>query len=189
LKDHLGVMRAFAEHVPADLDAHLLLAGPDPEAVADDPEGQSTFDELHDAWQQLPDDVRRRVHLSSLPMDDLEENAAVVNAIQRRADVIVQKSLAEGFGLTVAEAMWKGRPVVGSRVGGIQDQIRDGESGMLVGPTDGAAFGKAVSRLLSDREAAARLGAAGHSRVREEYLAPRFLCRYLGLVDSVMTRP
>ena len=66
---------------------------------------------------------RARIHLACLPMDDVEENAAMVNALQRRADVVVQKSLAEGFGLTVAEAMWKARPVVASRVGGIQDQI------------------------------------------------------------------
>ena len=65
-------------------------------------------------------------------MDDVEENAAMVNAIQRRADVVVQKSLAEGFGLTVAEAMWKARPVVASRVGGIQDQIEDGVTGVLI---------------------------------------------------------
>ena len=65
-------------------------------------------------------------------MDDLQENAAIVNALQRRADVVVQKSVAEGFGLTVAEAMWKARPVVASAVGGIQDQIVDGESGVLV---------------------------------------------------------
>ena len=65
-------------------------------------------------------------------MDDVDENAAMVNALQRRADVVVQKSIAEGFGLTVAEAMWKRRPVVGTRVGGIQDQIVDGESGLLI---------------------------------------------------------
>ena len=65
-------------------------------------------------------------------MDDADENAVIVNALQRRADVVVQKSLAEGFGLTVAEAMWKGRPVVATRVGGIQDQIEDGTTGCLV---------------------------------------------------------
>jgi trehalose synthase len=75
-------------------------------------------------------------------MDDLEENAAMVNALQRRADVIVQKSLAEGFGLTVAEAMWKARPVLASRVGGIQDQITHDRSGLLLDdPSDLAAFG------------------------------------------------
>ena len=70
-----------------------------------------------------------------LPMVDADENAVIVNALQRRADVIAQKSLAEGFGLTVAEAMWKGRPVVASSVGGIQDQIEDGRTGLLVDPT------------------------------------------------------
>jgi trehalose synthase len=186
LKDPVGVMHAFAEHVSPSLQAHLLLAGPDPDAVADDPEGRSTFDGVRKAWSELPDEVRSRVHLSSLPMDDLEENAAIVNAIQRRADVVVQKSLAEGFGLTVAEAMWKGRPVIGSRVGGIQDQIEDGESGRLVEPTDAYGFGAAVTQLLADRDDAARLGAAGHARVRTEYLAPRFLSRYLTLVDSLI---
>jgi trehalose synthase len=185
LKDHAGVMRAFTAHVPPELGAHLLLAGPDPAAISDDPEGQSTFDQLEDAWRQLPPQHRRRVHLACLPMTDPEENAAIVNAIQRRSDVMVQKSLAEGFGLTVAEAMWKGRPVIGSRVGGIQDQIEPGRSGLLVEPTDDSALADAVVRLLQDRDAAAAFGAAAQERVREEYLAPRFLSRYLVLVDEV----
>ena len=70
--------------------------------------------------------ARRRVHVASLPTVDVEENAAIVNALQHHAAVVVQKSLAEGFGLTVAEAMWKQRPVVASRIGGIRDQIVDG---------------------------------------------------------------
>ena len=94
--------------------------------MADDPEGAEVFDEVEAAWRELPRGSRRRVHLALLPMDDADENAVIVNALQRRADVVAQKSLAEGFGLTVAEAMWKGRPVVASRVGGIQDQIEDG---------------------------------------------------------------
>ena len=72
------------------------------------------------------------MHLASIPMDDVDENAIIVNALQRHAAVVVQKSLVEGFGLTVTEAMWKGRPVVASRVGGIQDQITDGRDGLLV---------------------------------------------------------
>src|SRR5207237_5218645 len=127
---------------------HLVLAGPSTESVADDPEGADVFTSVRDAWHELAPAVRRRVHLASLPMDDLEENAAIVNALQRHSRVVVQKSLAEGFGLTVAEAMWKGRPVIGSRVGGIQDQIADGETGRLVDPTDGAGLGSAVSQLL-----------------------------------------
>ena len=72
------------------------------------------------------------MHLAAIAMDDVDENAIIVNALQRHAAVVVQKSLVEGFGLTVTEAMWKGRPVVASRVGGIQDQITDGRDGLLV---------------------------------------------------------
>ena len=85
-------------------------------------------------------------------MDDPEENAAIVNALQRHAAVVVQKSLAEGFGLTVAEAMWKGRPVVASAVGGIQDQIEDGVTGVLLDdPRDLAAFGAALAACSTTR--------------------------------------
>src|SRR5882672_11752385 len=104
----------------------------------------------------------------------------MVNALQRRSDVIVQKSLAEGFGLTVAEAMWKARPTVGSRVGGIQDQIEHGRSGLLVDdPEDLAALGRMVEGLLNDRAAAATMGANARTRVTQEYLAPTYLSRYL----------
>ena len=120
----------FAEGIAPSTDAHLVLAGPARAAVADDPEGAAVLEEVDGAARAAcPTRLRERVHLLSLPMDDIEENAAIVNALQRRADVVVQKSLAEGFGLTVAEAMWKARPVVASAVGGIQDQIVDGESG------------------------------------------------------------
>ena len=113
------------------------------------------------------------MHLVSLPMDDADENAAMVNAIQRRADVVVQKSLAEGFGLTVAEAMWKARPVVGSRVGGIQDQIADGETGLLVEPLRPRRLRAGdPQRLLADEQLAARLGAAARERIRQDFLEP-----------------
>jgi trehalose synthase len=120
-------------------------------------------------------------------MDDLDENAAIVNALQRRADVVVQKSLAEGFGLTVAEAMWKERPLVGSRTGGIQDQIEQPRSGLLVDdPEDLAAFGAAVERLLKDPEDANRMGKEGHRRVCREYLAPVRLTREIRLIEQVI---
>ena len=120
------MVRAFAEHIAGQVPAHLVLAGPAADSVTDDPEGSAVFAEVARAWHRLPGPIQRRVHLASLPMADVEENAAIVNALQRRATVVVQKSLAEGFGLTVAEAMWKERPVVASRIGGIQDQIVDG---------------------------------------------------------------
>ena len=143
---------------------------------------------MNGAWHGLPDDIRRRVHLASLPMADLEENAAIVNALQRHATVVVQKSLAEGFGLTVAEAMWKGRPVVGTRVGGIQDQIVDGESGVLVSdPHDLAEYGAAVTDLLRNPERAERIGAAAHERVRDSFLGPYSLMRYFGLIQRLIS--
>jgi len=111
-----------------------------------------------------------------------------VNALQRHAEVVAQKSLAEGFGLTVAEAMWKRRPVVGSRVGGIQDQITDGTSGLLVDPTDLKAFGGAVSALIQDMGFAQAIGHAARNRVRARFLPPHFLGAHLELVDRILTR-
>ena len=155
LKDHVGVLHGFVDHVADGLGAHLVLAGPAADSVRDDPEGTEVLRQVQQAWSSLPGFKRARVHLACLPMDDLEENGAIVNALQRRADVIVQKSLAEGFGLTVTEAMWKARPIVASQVGGIQDQITHGHSGLLVpDPTDLRSFGGAVRKLLADPERA-----------------------------------
>ena len=109
LKDPAGVLAGFVEGIAPRTDAHLLIAGPAVAAVTDDPEGLEVFEEVLARRAALPEEMRARVHLVSLPMDDPAENAAMVNALQRRATVVVQKSLAEGFGLTVAEAMWKGR--------------------------------------------------------------------------------
>ena len=171
LKDPLGVLEGFARHL-RDPGVHLVLAGPQSGGVADDPESEAVYGEVAAAWRGLEPEVRRRAHLVSLPMYDLDENGAMVNAIQRRADVVVQKSVAEGFGLTVAEAMWKARPVVATCVGGIQDQIRDGETGVLVAdPRDLDAFGAAVRGLLDDPERARRMGEEGRRRVLERYLS------------------
>ena len=186
LKDPIGVLRCFAGHC-RHVEAHLLLAGPSVAEVADDPEGDGVLAEVRAEWKRLPTDVRERVHLACLPMDDIEENAAMVNAIQRRADVVLQKSLAEGFGLTVAEAMWKARPVVASRIGGIQDQIVDGESGLLVDdPTDLAGAAKAIDSLLGNPERAAAIGSAARERVRESFLGTRHLVQYFRLIEKML---
>jgi len=186
LKDPVGVLAGFVEHVSADEAPHLVLAGPDVAAVADDPEGAGVLAEVQAAWEALPRTARRRVHLAMLPMEDADENAVIVNALQRRSDVVVQKSIAEGFGLTVAEAMWKGRPVVATTVGGIQDQIEDGVTGRLVAPHDLAAFGRRVSELLADPHAAERMGVAAQAQVREHFLGPRHLGQYVELLESVL---
>lgn len=109
-------------------------------------------------------------------MADPDEAAAIVNALQRQATVVVQKSFAEGFGLTVAEAMWKRRPVVGSAVGGIVDQIVSGETGWLVrDPADLDEYAHAVGGLLADRAEASRMGERGYDRARSYFLADRHL--------------
>lgn len=187
LKDPVGVLRGFAEHAAPRCDAHLVLAGPSAESVSDDPEGAGVLEEVTAAWRGLPGGVRARVHVASLPMDDLEENAAIVNAVQRRSTVVVQKSLAEGFGLTVAEAMWKGRPVVASAVGGIKDQVIDGETGILLDdPADLAAYGDALCRLVDDADTAERMGTAARERVREHFLAPRHLGQWVDVVAGLL---
>jgi trehalose synthase len=189
LKDPVGVLQGFARHVPDELGVHLLLAGPAAASVSDDPESDQVLQQVRRAGAALPRAARDRVHLACLPMEDLEENGAMVNAIQRRADVIVQKSLAEGFGLTVAEAMWKARPVLASRVGGIQDQIRHGTSGLLLeDPSDVVGFGRGIQTLLTDRDQARRMGEAAHRRVREDYLAPRRLTQELDLIEQLAGR-
>ncbi len=180
------MMEGFCRHVPAALDIQLVLAGPSPESIADDPEGEETLDDLRRAWEELPAPWRRRVHIACLPMGDLEENAAIVNALQRRSDVIVQKSLAEGFGLTVAEAMWKEVPVVATAVGGIQDQIEPGVNGVLLDdPHDHAALGRALVELVEEPEKRRLLGRRARTSVRDRYLAPCYLSRFLELALSV----
>jgi trehalose synthase len=186
LKDPRGLLELFARYV-GDPETHLALVGPVTWAVADDPEGAAVYGDVAESWRRLPDEVRRRVHLASLPMDDLDENAAMVNAIQRRADAIVQKSLAEGFGLTVAEAMWKGKPVIASGVGGIQDQIVDGESGVLIDdPADLEGFATAIQRVLADPAEAERLGAGARARVKDRFLAIGRLREYVALIASLI---
>jgi len=129
------------------------------------------------------------VHLCSLPMEDVEENAAIVNALQRHASVVVQKSLAEGFGLTVAEAMWKRRPVVASRIGGIRDQIEDGRSGVLLpDPRDLEQVGVAITELLADGARAQQIGLAAQRRVQQQFLGPHHLGRYFEVIHRVASK-
>jgi trehalose synthase len=185
MKDPAGVLRGFVEleKKRAAHGAQLILAGPNVRGVADDPEGPQVFEEVERMWRDLPESLRENVHLVQLPTTDNEENAAMVNALQRHAAVIVQKSLREGFGLTVTEALWKRRPVVASAVGGIQDQIRDGVDGLLVhDPTDPNELARLLDRVLSDPELAQRLGDAGYERVREHYLSIAALEHWAELV-------
>jgi len=187
LKDMAGVLTGFADHI-GDLpdDMHLMLAGPETSGVTDDPEGPEVFAECRALRLERSPAVQQRIHLCSIPMDDGDENAFIVNALQRHAAVVVQKSLVEGFGLTVTEPMWKGRPVIASRVGGIQDQIVHGESGLLLDdPADLDAYVAALDRVLSERGLATRLGRAARERVRDRYLGDRHLMQYGDLFERL----
>ncbi|MEN9798030.1 MAG: Trehalose synthase [Pseudomonadota bacterium] len=189
LKDMAGVMDGFARVADALDGAHLALVGPNVAGVEDDPEGAEVFEACIRRWRTLPHALRRRIQLVCLPMQDRDENAAIVNALQRHAAVVVQKSLEEGFGLTVAEAMWKSRPVVGSAVGGISEQLVDGESGLLVrDPRDLDAFGAALVRLFEDPDLAGRLGRAAHERTRAHFLGSRHLLQYAELFAGLLGR-
>jgi trehalose synthase len=189
LKDMAGVLTGFVKMAAeGPQDAHLMLAGPDVYGVTDDPEGAEVLAECRARWRAVPEAVRRRVHLASIPMDDVDENAIIVNALQRHAYIVVQKSLVEGFGLTVTEAMWKARPMIASRVGGIQDQIVHERDGLLIDdPYDLDAFAAAMARLLHDRELADRLGAAGRARVHDQFLGDRHLVQYVDLFSGLST--
>ncbi len=187
LKDPIGVLEGFARIDGAD--GHLVLAGVDVGAVADDPEGAAAYDATVAAWRALPEAARRRCSLASLPSVDVDENAAIVNALQRHAAVVVQKSLHEGFGLTVTEAMWKARPVVASAVGGIRDQVEDGVNGLLLPDArDLDAFAAAVAGLLRDPALSSRLGEAARRTVAERYLGIDSLLHYGALLTSLVAQ-
>src|SRR4029078_985050 len=108
-----GVRSGFADNIDHGLGAHLLLAGPAVTGVADDPEAAAVLEECIELWRAVPHAARSCVHLACTPMADPDEAAAIVNALQRHAAVVVQKSIAEGFGLTVADAVWQSRRIAG----------------------------------------------------------------------------
>lgn len=173
LKDMPGVLRAFAGSELPGM-AQLVLCGPSPESIADDPEAAGVLAEVVRCRESLPGPVRKRVHLVCPALEDREGNARLVGALQRRATVVVQKSLEEGFGLTVTEAMWKARPVVASGVGGIRSQITHGLDGLLLeDPRDHAGFAELVGAVLDDPDLAVRIGSAAQLRVAERFTIAR----------------
>ncbi len=166
LKDPVGVIRAY-KIVKRYFDCQLVLAGG---SASDDPEGSVVLQEVHRAADGDPD-----IHILELPAWSPLE----VNALQRASTVVIQKSLREGFGLTVAEALWKKKPVVASAVGGIPTQVIHKHTGLLAHSVEGTAY--QIRFLLSHPEIAARLGEHGHQHVRENFLITQNLRRYLAL--------
>jgi trehalose synthase len=188
LKDMAGVMAGFAARVSGRGNAQLALVGPAVDDVSDDPEGHVVLQECIEAWTMLPAQQRRQIRLLSLPMDDGDENAAMVNALQRHATIIVQKSLAEGFGLTVAEGMWKAKAVVASAVGGIVDQVVPGTGVLLDDPYDLDVFGDELVSLLDRPEEAMHLGQNARRHVLRAFVGDQHLVHYGVLMERLKAR-
>ena len=164
-KDPRGVIKAF-KLARKEVDCTLVLLG---NIATDDPEGVEVY-------QSLLDEQEERIIILS------RQDGALVNALQRRAAVVVQKSIREGFGLTVAEAMWKGTAVVAGNVGGIRHQIEDGVNGFLVSSVEEAA--KRIVQLVQDRSLRGQLGEKAKGTVKEKFLLTRCLEQYLDLFSS-----
>ena len=168
-KDPQGVVEAF-RIARRQVDCTLVLVG---NVATDDPEGQDVFASLCQC-------ANERIRILSV------QDSALVNALQRRAAVVLQKSLREGFGLTVAEAMWKGTPVIGGRVGGIKSQIDDGVNGFLVDSVEQAA--ERIVLLLRDRKLASRLGQKAKETVLRRFLMTRLMEEWLDLLGAFEAR-
>lgn len=167
-------------------DARLVLAGPDPSSVADDPEGQAALEAIEEAWHSLDPSIRRDVAVVVMP-SDRHDSALVINALQRCATVVAQNSLREGFGLTVTEAMWKRAVLMGSDTGGIGAQIRDGEDGRLV--PDAADPGSVAETLDAVFGAPDRWDEWSHSaqrRVADNYLVFEQVTRWLDVLGALV---
>lgn len=167
----------------------LVLAGPELSSIADDPEARDVRDQLCEAYRALEPEIQKDVVLLSLPMSSTYENALTVNALQSCSSVVVQNSLQEGFGLTVAEAMWKRIPVLGSPACGIRVQIRDGIDGRLHhDASDPDAIASALVFMLGNPAKRGAWGRAGQRRVYDEFLIFTQLRRWLRLLAAVSDR-
>jgi trehalose synthase len=166
LKDPVGVIRAY-QIVRRYADCQLVLAGG---SADDDPEGEGVLNEVRQAANGDPD-----VHVVSLP----PSSALEINALQRASTIVIQKSLREGFGLTVTEALWKKKPVVAAAVGGLPSQVIHKHTGLLSHSIEGTAY--QIRFLLSHPTLAQKLGEQGHEHVREHFLITSNVRRYLTL--------
>ncbi len=173
-KDPQGVISVFKK-VKDEVDCRLVLCG---NIAADDPGGLL----IRENVMQKSSDLIEKGDLIFITC----ENNILVNALQRFSTVIIQKSIKEGFGLTVTEALWKEKPVVASKVGGIQLQIDDGKSGFLVDPNDLDSFAERIIQILKDPELAKKFGKNGQEKVRKKFLITRLILDYFDLLDDLL---
>ena len=170
LKDPTGVIEAY-KMAKRHVDCQLILGGG---GATDDPEAGDVLAKVRERSKDDPD-----IHILELPpFSDLD-----INALQQASDIIIQKSIREGFGLTVTEGLWKGKPVIGSATGGIPLQIKHNLTGILVHSVEGCAY--QIRYLLSNPDFAARLGQYGREIVREKFLITRIIRNYILLLIAL----
>ena len=165
----------------------LVLAGPSPDSVSDDPEGQEAFREICALWHDLSPEVQRDVSILTLPMASREVNALMVNALQRCSTVVAQNSLQEGFGLTVTEGMWKEKPILGTHAAGIREQVNDGEQGRLLHhPENPDEIAQVLGEMLQHEEERERWGRNAKRRVTYNYLVFSQVLRWMEVAADAL---
>jgi trehalose synthase len=174
-KDPIGVVKVF-ELIRKKMDCQLVLLG---QFAADDPEGQKVLQSLQKKVDKSP--FEKDIKLLVV------DNAFLVNCLQRASSVVIQKSLREGFGLTISEALYKGTPVVASKVGGIPLQVIDGVNGFLHNPQDFKGFSDSVIKLLKDEKLRTAMGQAGKEHVKKNFLITRLMLDWLVLFNKVLS--
>ncbi len=173
-KDMLGVLDIF-KNVKKEVDCRLILCG---SMASDDPEGLRIYEKVQQRANRMLDS--KEVILITV------ENNILVNVIQRIASVIIQKSIMEGFGLTITEALWKGKPVVATNVGGIPLQIENGKTGYLLEPKDTEGFVEKILHLLKNPDLSQEMGKTGREMVRKKFLITRLIGDYIDLLNEVL---
>jgi trehalose synthase len=169
--------------------SRLVLAGPDPDSVSDDPEGQEVFNEVCSLWHDLPPEIQRDVAIITLPMTSRRVNALMVNALQRCSTIVAQNSLQEGFGLTVTEAMWKRRPVLGTHAAGIREQVKDGVHGRLTPQAeDPEGIAHTIHEMMNAEEERKKWARNARRRVSERYLVFTQVRRWLEVLAQAVDR-
>jgi trehalose synthase len=161
----------------------LVLAGPDPTFVEDDPEGKEVMNELCKYYEELPSNLQHDISILKLPMSNRKNNEVIVNALQRVSTLVVQNSIREGFGLTVTEAMWKIKPVIGSMASGIRHQIRDGIDGRLIqDPSDPKEIAEKLNQALAEPKIREVWGYSAQKKVIENFLIFNQLRKWLDIL-------
>ncbi|MCK4448941.1 MAG: glycosyltransferase, partial [Candidatus Marinimicrobia bacterium] len=172
-KDPEGVLEVF-KLVKSRVECRLVLCG---SMATDDPEGVKIFKQV----EKKANDLIAKGDVILIT----SENNILVNALQRRSDVIIQKSIREGFGLVISEALWKEKPVVASNVGGIPLQIEDQKNGFLVDPHDNEGFAERIIEIMKHPNLGKELGKEGKEVIRKKFLVTRLLSDYLDLMRNI----